>query len=132
MIAKKAIREVQEYALEKEGDELKNLVKPFVPSHMKNSSLKELLLPKESEDDDSDYDSLLQDDNDQDMINSSSSSSSNVVNTSTPPRSRELYETAESITVDDLLDDINYIDENNMKDLKELYERIKNRMRKDH
>jgi hypothetical protein len=92
----------------------------------KQPSLREILLPEEPEaTGDSDYELLCQED--------SQSPSAPL----TPPAaaaakvSGNYFSTAESVTVDDLLEDVDYVDESDMKELKQLFERIKGRVKKE-
>lgn len=91
----------------------------------KKSSLRELLLPEdaEAEREDSDYELLCRDGDD--------SSAPETAPPTPTAATGNYFATAESVTVDDLLEDVDYVDESNMKELKQLFERIKGRVKKE-
>jgi hypothetical protein len=109
---------------------MKSFPTAAVAGKQPSSSLREILLPEEPEaTGDSDYELLCQED--------SQSPSAPL----TPPAaaaaaaaaevSGNYFSTAESVTVDDLLEDVDYVDESDMKELKQLFERIKGRVKKE-
>jgi hypothetical protein len=124
---------VQEFAFANPSEEFVDAVKSVKLSESgagtteeKMAQLKEMLLPKQKEDEeDSDF-------NFSDSEEISSTTTSATSSGSGPaliPKS-EYFASAESVTFDDLIEDIDYVDLNNMKEVKQLYERMKGKVRK--
>jgi hypothetical protein len=90
-------------------------------TQQKMAQLKGLLLPeKKPDEDDSDYN--FSDDEGEPTPPSSSAAP-------VAPKS-QYFASAESLTFDDLIEDIDYLDLNNLKEVKQLYERMKGKVRK--
>jgi hypothetical protein len=121
---------VQEFAFANPSEEFVDAVKSVKLSESgagtteeKMAQLKEMLLPKQKEDEeDSDF-------NFSDSEEISSTTTSSVSGPALIPKS-EYFASAESVTFDDLIEDIDYVDLNNMKEVKQLYERMKGKVRK--
>ena len=100
----------------------------------KKSSLRELLLPEDAEAErveDSDYELLWQDDSSAGSSSASSTPLETVPAAAAAAAPGNYFATAESVTVDDLLEDVDYVDESDMKELKQLFERIKGRVKRE-
>jgi hypothetical protein len=106
---------------------MKSFPTPAGDTKKKQPSLRELLRPDDSGAGatgagDSDYEELLCQESD------SSSSASGSPRTAA---SGNYFATAESVTVDELLEDVDYVDESDMKEMKQLFERIRGRVKRE-